>query len=372
MPPLEHEQELRATAAALAGPRKGILAADESVGTIGKRLTALRLQNTPENRRRFRELLLTAPNNHRHLSGVILFHETFYQATAAGEPFVAHLRAKNVLPGIKVDTGLKPAPHSPRETYTSGLPGLPDRCRAYYADGARFAKWRAALRVDPHLRLPSAPVVAENAATLARYARVAQEAGLVPIVEPEILIDGAHSQDESAAVARRVIAACYDALRKEDVLLPATLLKPMMVMPGVDSPDRAAATPELVARATLDVMADVVPPDVPGIMFLSGGMSEEQATRNLNALNRLAQQRGNVPWSLSFSFGRALQTSAMDLWQGKDENKDKAGIVAAELAAANASAVAGEFDGKHPSTSAAESLYEGFRGWRSGEDPKGV
>eukprot|EP00177_Eucheuma_denticulatum_P003865 GFKZ01006997.1.p1 GENE.GFKZ01006997.1~~GFKZ01006997.1.p1 ORF type:complete len:372 (-),score=69.39 GFKZ01006997.1:1768-2883(-) len=366
-----HEALLKTTASHLSRPGHGILAADESVGTIGKRLTALALPNTPQTRRQFRQILLLAPSNHLALSGVILFHETFYQSSDTQQPFPDLLLSRNILPGVKVDTGLKPVPSSPQETYTSGLDTLPQRCAEYAKHGARFVKWRAALRIDEHNHLPTEPVIQENARTLAKYASVAQAHGLVPIVEPEILIDGPHSQEVSAAVAKRVIAACYDALRDEGVLLEGTLLKPMMIMPGVSNPSKEHCTPQQVAEVTLRVMREVVPPQVPGIMFLSGGMSEEQATRNLDALNRLAK-RERVPWSLSFSFGRALQTSALHLWRGKRENVEEAMKVAAALALANGKAQRGEFEGEHPSRKGGQSLYEGFRGWRSGEDPRGV
>lgn len=372
MSPDRYEAELKANAARLARRGRGILAADESVGTIGKRLIALGLENVEENRRTFREILICAPGICEAFSGVILFHETVYQSGDGGKRFVQILAEKGILPGVKVDTGLKPVEDSPGETYTSGLDGLAERCREYYKEGARFAKWRSALRIDVEKGLPTNDVVAENAATLAKYAKIAQGEGLMPIVEPEILIDGVHSQQVSADETRRVLTKCYEALRKEGVMLEGTLLKPMMIMPGVASPDREAITPQQVAEVTLQVMTEVVPGEVPGIMFLSGGMSESQATENLNALNKLADSKGGASWSLSFSYGRALQTSPMNLWAGKSENIDGAKKVAAALALANASAQLGKFTGDHPSTTTAKSLYEGFRGWRSGEDPKGV
>lgn len=366
-----HETLLKTTASQLCRRGHGILAADESVGTIGKRLTALSLPNTAETRRQFRQILLLAPSNQQALSGVILFHETFYQSSDTQQPFTKLLLSRGILPGVKVDTGLKPVPSSPLETYTSGLDTLPQRCADYAKNGARFVKWRAALRIDVPNHLPTDAVIQQNADDLAEYASIAQAHGLVPIVEPEILIDGPHSQEVSAAVAKRVIAACYNSLREKGVLLEGTLLKPMMVMPGVSNPERDQCKSQQVAEVTLRVMREVVPPQVPGVMFLSGGMSEEQATRNLDALNRLAK-RETVPWSLSFSYGRALQTSALHIWQGKEENVAEAMKVAAALALANGKAQTGEFEGKHPSQKGGQSLYEGFRGWRSGEDPNGV
>lgn len=368
----QHEAELRANAARLARRGRGILAADESVGTIGKRLIALGLENVEENRRTFREILICAPGNALAFSGVILFHETVYQTDSAGKRFVQILAENGILPGVKVDTGLRPVESSPRETFTSGLDGLAERCREYYKEGARFAKWRSALRIDVEKGLPTEDVIAENAETLAKYAKIAQGEALVPIVEPEILIDGTHSQQMSADVARRVIEKCYEALRKEGVVLEGTLLKPMMIMPGVASPDRETVMAKKVAEVTLQVMSEVVPSEVPGIMFLSGGMNEPQATENLDALNKVADSKGGAPWSLSFSYGRALQTSPMNLWAGKSENIEDAKKVAAALALANARAQLGKFEGEHPSKMTAKTLYEGFRGWRSGEDPKGV
>lgn len=366
-----HESLLKETAHRLSRCGRGILAADESIGTIGKRLVALGLSNTPEIRRQFRQILLLAPSNEQAFSGVILFHETFYQCADSGQSFSKLLLDKGILPGVKVDTGLRPVENSPSETFTSGLTGLQQRCAQYFENGARFVKWRAAIRIDVEKSLPTDAVIHENATTLAKYAATAQGEGLLPIVEPEILIDGDHSQEVSAAIAKKVIAKCYDALREHNVLLEGTLLKPMMIMPGVNNPERDMCGPDLVAEATLDVMEQVVPSEVPGIVFLSGGMSEEQATRNLNALNRLGTSRG-VPWTLSFSYGRALQTSPMNLWGGKKENVEAAMKIAAALGLANASAQLGKFEGEHPSLTTGKTLYEGFRGWRSGEDPKGV
>lgn len=356
----------------LARRGRGILAADESVGTIGKRLTALGLENTIENRRQFREILITAPNNQDSFSGVILFHETVYQSTTSGTPFLKTLAEKGILAGVKVDTGLKMMADSPRETYTSGLDGLGGRCERYYADGARFAKWRAALRIDVKHGLPTEAAVLENARTLAKYARIAQQAGLVAIVEPEILIDGGYSQMEAGMVARRVISTCYEMLEKEGVLLEGTLLKTMMVMPGVECAERGSVSAREVAERTLEVLLEVVPGMVGGVVFLSGGMGEVEATENLHAINVVAKERGDVPWTLSFSFGRALQRSALEVWAGREDMVDEARRVAAEIGKVNARAQLGLFDGKHPCRGARESLYEGFRGWRSGEDPKGV
>jgi fructose-bisphosphate aldolase, class I len=368
---VKNRSELCSIARKLASRGKGILAADESIGTIGKRLIAIGLENSEENRRQFREILLCA-DNANSLAGVILFHETIMQSASDGTPFPKVLSDKGILVGVKVDSGLKPVADSPDETTTSGLDGLEERCKDYYRRGARFAKWRGALKIDVVRGLPSEAAVQANATCLSKYAKIAQSCGLVPIVEPEILIDGIHDANVSSRVAKRVISDCYAALRRDGVLLEATLLKPMMILPGVSNPDRAKVTPEQIARMTLDCMRDVVPAEVPGIMFLSGGMSEVQATKNLNALNRLAETEG-APWTLSFSFGRALQSSAMKIWDGKKENVRAASDAAAKMACVNAQAQVGKYAGpEHPSLTEDQSLYEGFRGWRSGDDPKGV
>lgn len=369
-PAVSHD-ELSRIAKQLARRGRGILAADESNGTIGKRLIAMGLENDSKTRRAYREVLLTADNGSA-LSGAIMFHETFMQSTEGGVPFPEVLHSKGVLPGIKVDLGLTPLSDASPETVTTGLDGLEERCKDYYAKGARFAKWRAALKIDQALGLPTAEAVSRNAEALAKYAKCAQNGGLVPIVEPEILIDGDYDVEMSSSVAQRVISACYEALAVENVHLPGTLLKPMMIMPGKSNPLREQVTPEQVARATLDTMLKVVPHEVPGIMFLSGGMSEIQATRNLNALNVLADQE-KAPWTMSFSFGRALQSSVMTAWGGKKENAATGSAVAAALAKVNADAQLGQHnEAEHPSIVEDKMLYEGYRGWRSGEDPKGT
>lgn len=365
-------EELKRLAAQLARPGRGILAADESVGTLGKRLVAQGLSNDAETRRAFREILLTAKGNEESLSGVILFHETLYQKADGGRSFVRVLTEKGILVGVKVDTGLRQLEGSPRETHTSGLEGLAERCAEYKRVGATFVKWRAALRVDELEGLPSAAAVATNATELAAYARTAVDAGLVPIVEPEVLVDGTHTAAAAAHATRVIIAACYKELRQIHVPLGATLLKPMMIAPGISCAGRAAsAAPDTVAHMTLDVMRDVVPPEVPGIMFLSGGMGEAEATRCLHALNRAALDQGGVPWSLSFSFGRALQTSPLNIWNGQKERRDRAMRCAAALAKANADAQLAKFQEPHPSLTEGQSLYESFRGWRGEEDTKG-
>lgn len=358
--------DLKETATRLSRRGHGILAADESIGTIGKRLEAKGLKNNEETRRKYREILLTAAGNEKALSGVILFEETLYQNDSKGVRFVDVLNSVGILVGVKVDKGLKKRDDSTSETWTEGLDGLRERCEKYFKDGARFAKWRATLRIDVDKGLPTEAAIEENAETLAKYAYEAQRGHLVPIVEPEILIDGNHSQEVSADVARRVISACYRALDKKQVALEETLLKPMMILPGLNYEGREKISSEMVARVTLDVMKEVVPDKVSGIMFLSGGMSEIEATRNLNELNKLAAGEG-APWSLSFSYGRALQSSALEVWGGKDEMMSKAKEMAAAVAIANGQAQLGKFDGRHPSIHADQSLYESFRGWHGGD-----
>ncbi|XP_057720582.1 fructose-bisphosphate aldolase 6, cytosolic [Arachis stenosperma] len=333
----KYQDELIANAAYIGTPGKGILAADESTGTIGKRLASINVENVETNRRALRELLFTTPGALECLSGVILFEETLYQSTAAGKPFVEVLKDGGVLPGIKVDKGTVELPGTNGETTTQGLDGLGQRCAKYYEAGARFAKWRAVLKIGPNE--PSELAIHENAYGLARYAAICQENGLVPIVEPEILVDGSHDINKCAAVTERVLAACYKALNDHHVLLEGTLLKPNMVTPGSDSPKVA---PEVTAEYTVRALQRTVPAAVPAIVFLSGGQSEEEATLNLNAMNKL---KGKKPWSLSFSFGRALQQSTLKAWAGKDENIKKAQGALFTRCKANSQATLGTYKG---------------------------
>ncbi|KAK4750059.1 hypothetical protein SAY87_027508 [Trapa incisa] len=331
------EAELIANAAYIGTPGKGILAADESTGTIGKRLSSINVENIEENRRNLRELLFTTPGALDCLSGVILFEETLYQKARDGKPFVDVLKEGKVLPGIKVDKGTVELPGTNGETTTQGLDGLADRCKKYYAAGARFAKWRAVLKIGPNE--PSQLAINENANGLARYAVICQENGLVPIVEPEILVDGPHSIDKCADVTERVLAACYKALNDHHVLLEGTLLKPNMVTPGSDAPK---VPHEVIAEYTVRALQRTVPAAVPAIVFLSGGQSEEEATLNLNAMNKL---KGKKPWSLSFSFGRALQQSTLKAWSGKEENVPKAQKAFITRCKANSHATLGTYQG---------------------------
>jgi fructose-bisphosphate aldolase class I len=304
------------TAHALVAPGKGILAADESAPTIAKRLAAIGLESTEPRRRAYRELLFTTPGLGEFISGVILFDETIRQPAADGRPFVDVLHSQGIIPGIKVDAGTKPLAGFPDEVVTEGLDGLRGRLEEYASMGARFAKWRAVIRVKDGL--PSVACLEANAHALARYAALAQEAGLTPIVEPEVLMDGEHSLERCAEVTEAALRAVYDQLGRHRVRLEATLLKPNMVVPGEDSP--VAASDEEIADQTISTLRRVVPAAVPGLVFLSGGQSDEQATSRLDALNR----RGPQPWQLSFSFGRALQAPVLRAWAGDDANVDAA------------------------------------------------
>ncbi|KAF5473793.1 hypothetical protein F2P56_005752 [Juglans regia] len=346
----KYQDELIANAAYIGTPGKGILAADESTGTIGKRLSSINVENVEENRRVLRELLFTTPGALQYLSGVILFEETLYQKTASGKPFVELLKEGGVLPGIKVDKGTVELPGTNGETTTQGLDGLAQRCQKYYEAGARFAKWRAVLKIGA--TEASQLAINDNANGLARYAIICQENGLVPIVEPEILVDGPHDIEKCADVTERVLAAVYKALNDHHVLLEGTLLKPNMVTPGSEAPKVA---PEVIAKYTVTALQRTMPPAVPAVVFLSGGQSEEEATLNLNAMNKY---KGKKPWSLSFSFGRALQQSTLKTWAGKPENFEKAQAAFLSRAKANSEATLGIYKGDAKlSEGASESLH---------------
>jgi len=328
-------QELHETARALVAPGKGILAADESGGTIKKRFDAVGVESTEENRRIYREALFRTPDLGRFVSGVILFDETVRQRSGTGEPLVEVLRAQGIIPGIKVDRGTKPLALAAGETVTEGLDGLRGRFEEYRRLGARFGKWRATYSIGAGR--PSTDCLRANAHALARYAALCQEAGLVPIVEPEVLMDGTHSIEDSAEATARVLAAVYDELYVQRVDLRGTLLKPNMVLSGYAAPEQAGAA--RVAEATLDVLYRHVPAAVPGMVFLSGGQSDEDATAHLSAMNAL----GPHPWQLSFSFGRALQQPALHAWAGRDENLDAAQQALRHRAELNSAARYGQY-----------------------------
>ncbi len=304
--------ELHETAKALVAEGKGILAADESSGTIAKRFGAIGVESTEESRRAYRDLLFTTPGAEAFISGVILFDETIRQRAADGTPFPELLASRGIVPGIKVDRGAKPLALAPGETVTEGLDGLRERFEEYRSLGARFAKWRATYSVGAGR--PSEYCVWANAHALARYAALAQEAGLVPIVEPEVLMDGTHSISDSARATGRAQQALYTELHDQRIDLRGTILKPNMVLSGYEAAERAGI--DEVAERTLEVLYRHVPAAVPGICFLSGGQSDEDATAHLNALTR----RGPHPWALSFSYGRALQAEAQHAWAGREEN----------------------------------------------------
>jgi fructose-bisphosphate aldolase class I len=307
---------LEETARALVAEGKGILAADESDGTIKKRFDSIGVESTEDNRRAYRELLFATDGAEEYISGVILFDETIRQSAEDGTPFPKLLESKGIIPGIKVDKGAKPLALADGETVTEGLDGLRERLAEYRELGARFAKWRATYSIDADR--PSEYCVWTNAHALARYAALCQEAGLVPIVEPEVLQDGTHTLEQSQKATGRVLQAVYTELHDQRVDYPGTLLKPNMVLSGYDADDRAGV--QEVAEATLECFYKHVPAAVPGIVFLSGGQSDEDATAHLNAMNAL----GPHPWELSFSYGRALQAPALKAWEGKPENVEAA------------------------------------------------
>jgi fructose-bisphosphate aldolase class I len=304
---------LEETARAIVAGGRGILAADETPHTLAKRLTARAIESTPENRRRYREMLFRTPDVAAFIGGVILQDETIHQTSPTGPPLIELVVEQGVIPGIKVDGGAHPLAGAPGELVTEGLDGLRDRLEEYHRLGARFAKWRAVITIGDGL--PTQKCVHLNADALARYAALCQEQGLVPIVEPEVLMTGAHTIERCEEVTGQVLQAVFDALFEEGVVLEGMLLKPNMVTSGQDCPTQASAAE--VAAATLRTLRRHVPPAVPGVVFLSGGQDPRLATQHLDAINELD---GAKPWKLSFSFGRALQDEAMDAWRGRDEN----------------------------------------------------
>ncbi len=326
---------MKATAIALVATGKGILAADESLPTIGKRFAPLGIESNAENHRAYRELLFSTRGLGEFISGAILFDETIRQTDAAGAPLPELLSRQGIIVGIKVDQGTVAFPGSKGEKLSEGLDGLRERLTAYRGLGARFAKWRTVTCIDDCL--PSAVSIAENARTLALYAALCQEAGLVPIVEPEVLMDGKHSLARCEAVISAVISALMAALLDHHVMLEATLLKTGMVLPGEECSEHPDA--ETIARATIRCLERVVPPALPGVVFLSGGQSELDATKRLNAIAKL----GGAPWKLTFSYGRALQDSALQTWHGSGKNVAAAQKVFLHRARVNSLAAQGEY-----------------------------
>ena len=327
---------LSQTAQTLVADGRGILAADESSPTIKKRFDSIGVESSEENRRVYRDMLFSTPEVGRYISGVILFDETLRQSGADGTPLVKLIEIGGMIPGIKVDKGAKDLAGFPGEKVTEGLDGLRDRCNEYAGLGARFAKWRAVYTIGKDI--PSAACMMANAHGLARYAAISQEAGLVPIVEPEVLMDGHHTIDDCEAVTEEALRIVFAELSVQEIELECMLLKPNMVMSGKDCAEQAGV--EEVAERTLRCLKRSVPAAVPGIVFLSGGQSDEVATLHLNAMNKLVE---NPPWKLSFSFGRALQAAPLKTWGGQAENLPAAQEVLFARAKANSEATRGTY-----------------------------
>ena len=325
--------DLDSTARALVAPGKGILAADESAGTIKKRFEGIKLEPTEENGRRYREMLFTAAGAAEHVSGVILFDATIRQSTKGGQRFTDLLASQGIIPGIKVDAGTMPLPGRPGELISAGADGLRKRLAEYYAMGARFAKWRAVIDIAPGI--PSALCLSANAEALAHYAACCQAEGIVPIVEPEVLMDGEHGIARCEDVTTETLHQVFAALYRYDVRLEGMLLKPNMVIAGAKCATQDSA--DAIAETTLRCFKRTVPAAVPGIVFLSGGQSEVQATANLDAIVR----RGPHPWAFSFSYGRALQAGSIKAWAGLDENVAKGQAVYLHRARMNGLAAKG-------------------------------
>ncbi|RTL52196.1 MAG: fructose-bisphosphate aldolase class I [Bradyrhizobiaceae bacterium] len=307
--------DLNKIAVAMVAPGRGILAADESSGTIKKRFDAIGVESSEDNRRDYREMMFRSKNAMtKHISGVILYDETFWQKAKDGTPLVKLIEQAGSIPGIKVDEGTQPLPGCPGELITVGLDKLSERLKKYYEGGARFAKWRAVIDIDRAKGIPSHTAIHTNAHALARYAALCQQAQIVPIVEPEVLMDGAHDIDTCYAVTEWVLKTTFQELYHQKVALEGMVLKPNMAISGKKSAKQASV--EEVAEKTVRMLKNCVPPAVPGIAFLSGGQSDEEATAHLDAMNRI----GDLPWKLTFSYGRALQAAPQKAWSGKTEN----------------------------------------------------
>ena len=329
-------EQLAETARAMVAPGKGIIAIDESSATCAKRFAGVGIENTEENRRAYRELLLTAPNANQYLSGAILFDETIRQSTKSGVPFAKYMADNGMIPGIKVDKGTHALAGFPGEVVTEGLDGLRERLAEYYKLGARFAKWRAVINIGEDI--PSGTCIEANSHALARYAALCQEQGLVPMVEPEVIMDGDHDIETCYEVTEVVLRSLFDALYNQSVMLEGTILKASMVVPGKGCDEQASV--EEVAESTLMCLKSAVPAILPGIVFLSGGQSDHDATAHLDAMNRM----GPNPWPLSFSYGRAMQQAALKLWsQDMAGNYAKAQQTVFERAKANGLAALGQW-----------------------------
>ena len=330
-----NKEKLAATASAIVSSGKGILAADESTPTMGKRLALIGQENTEANRRDFRQALFETDGMEMFISGVILFEETLEQKTEEGTRLSEILESKGVIPGIKVDKGAHPMENSPLEKLTKGLDGLYDRCVGYHSLGARFAKWRAVITIGDGI--PTDDCIRGNASVLAKYAKACQDAELVPIVEPEVLMDGVHTIETCYEVSEKTFKTVFEELENEGVYLPGILLKPNMVISGKDCPVQGDMN--TVAEMTVKCLKASVPEDVPGIVFLSGGQSETEATEHLNAMNTM----GDFPWALSFSYGRALQQSALRAWGGDNANLETTYAIFYHRAEMNSKACHGEY-----------------------------
>jgi fructose-bisphosphate aldolase class I len=327
--------ELNKVAQAMVAPGRGILAADESSGTIKKRFDAIGVESTEDMRRDYREMLFRSAEGMRHISGVILYDETIWQKAKDGTPLVELIKKAGSLPGIKVDEGTKPLPFCPGEVVTAGLDKLPERLPKYYEQGARFAKWRAV--IDIGAGIPTYTCIRANAHALARYAALCQVSQIVPIVEPEVLMDGEHDIDQCQLVTEFVLKETFQQLYYQKVALEGIVLKPNMIVPGKKSSKKASVLD--VAERTVKVLKACVPGAVPGIAFLSGGQSDEEATAHLDAMNKI----GNLPWALTFSYGRALQHAPQTTWAGKAENVAAAQRAFAHRAKMNGLAALGQW-----------------------------
>merc|ERR1719371_93115 len=354
-PWLKHKDELMKTASYIASPGKGILASDESTGTCQMRLKDIGMEGTIDEQRGYRQMLYSTPGLSEHIAGAIMFEKTLYESTDDGVPFVKVLGDQGILSGIKVDQGLKKIDGTDGgETWTAGMDSLKERCAKYYEQGARFAKWRNVLYITD--KTPSDAAILDCVTTLAQYAATCQSEGLVPIVEPEVSLDGNHDIEKTKEVTRKVWKMQYEVLQQYGVMMEGMLFKPAMIVPGADSGQKESA--EKVAKYTLDVMKETVPPTMAGITFLSGGQSEEEATQHTQAM---AEYMKDAPWNVSFSFARALQSSVLKTWGGKKENMPKAQELLRAICQVNGLAQMGKYTGEvasrgHPSTTG--SLYE--------------
>lgn len=333
----KHADELQRTARAMAADGKGILAMDESHGSCEKRFKSVGVDFTEENRRQYRQLLLTTPGLEEYVSGPILFDETIRQKTDDGTPFVKVIQNKGQIPGIKVDKGAHPLAGSPQEKVTEGLDSLRERVEEYYAMGARFAKWRAVITIGEGI--PTLQCHEANAHAMARYAALCQEGGLVPIVEPEVLIDGDHDIETCEAVTEEIHHALFDALYRQKVMLSGAVLKTSMVISGLECAHRAGV--DEVAERTIQTLLRTVPAALAGVVFLSGGQSPEESTAHLNAMNR--KYRDKLPWPLSFSFARAIQQPALNHWKGNSANVEAAQKLVYQRARFNGLAALGQY-----------------------------